>query len=273
MHNTGSLMKKIWSAKGILALAVVTFALAACNNNQPEATSPASPGNVSVKEVVDKTAQLAGQTVTVRSKPLKKVGPTSFTLSDEKLFGSQPVVVVNASGKPFELPTDGNPEIQVTGIVRNFVIADVEKEYNLKLDRQYYVEYENKPAIVAKSIALAPEPGEITKNPSQYYGKTLAVTGEIEKIESPNLFTLDEDQLFGAEDLTVLNVKSSQPIKQNETVAVTGVVRPFVLAEFERDYDLTWDLNLKKKLEAEYSQKPVLVAEGIYPSAIPEIKK
>ncbi|MDJ0734960.1 MAG: hypothetical protein QNJ47_12985 [Nostocaceae cyanobacterium] len=273
MNKTSKLFKNLSNPKGLLAIALMAIILPACNNNQPEATSPENLGNVSVTEVVDKTAQLTGKTVTVRSKPLEKVGPTSFTVSDEKFFGSEPVLVINASGEPFQLPTDGDPEVQVTGIVSNFLIADVEKEYNLKLDKQYYVEYENKPAIIAKSMALAPEPGEITKNPSKYYGKTLAVTGEVEKIESPNLFTLDEDQLFGAEDLMVLNVKSSKPIKQDETIAVTGVVRPFVLAEFERDYDLTWDLNLKKKLEVEYSNKPVLVTEEIYPSAIPEIKK
>ncbi len=273
MNKSSNLLKQILNPKGIFAIALTAIILPACSNNQPEATSPETSGNVTTTEVVDKTAQLAGQTVTVRSKPLEKVGPTSFTMSDEKLLGSEPILVVNASGEPFQLPTDGDPEVQVTGTVRNFVIADVERDYNLNLDRQYYVEYENKPAIIAQSMALAPEPGEITKNPSQYYGKTLAVTGEVEKIESPNLFTLDEDQLFGAEDLIVLNTKSSKPIKEDETVAVTGVVRPFVLAEFERDYDLTWDLNLKKKLEAEYSNKPVLVTEEVYPSAIPEIKK
>jgi hypothetical protein len=30
------------------------------------------------------------------------------------------------------------------------------------------------------------------------------------------------------------------------------------------DYDLTWDLNVKKQLEVEYANKPVLVAETVY---------
>jgi len=59
-------------------------------------------------------------------------------------------------------------------------------------------------------------------------------------------------------------------VPESEKVAVTGVLRSFVLAQLEREYDLQWDLTLKQKLEAEYTNKPVLVATGVYPSAIPE---
>ncbi|MBC5796128.1 MAG: hypothetical protein VKL60_18265 [Sphaerospermopsis sp.] len=47
-------------------------------------------------------------------------------------------------------------------------------------------------------------------------------------------------------------------------------MRPFVVADLERDYDITWDLDLQRKLEAEYRDKPVLVATDVYPSAIPQ---
>ncbi|MGB3203131.1 MAG: hypothetical protein WBA99_19655, partial [Nodosilinea sp.] len=95
-------------------------------------------------------------------------------------------------------------------------------------------------------------------------------------------FTLDEEQLFGAEDLLVVYATPRDGVDQplpaagmagvsdDETVAVTGVLRPFVLSEFERDYDLTWDLDFQEQLEAEYTNRPVLVATGVYPSAIPE---
>ncbi|MEM9923270.1 MAG: hypothetical protein AAF915_05865 [Cyanobacteria bacterium P01_D01_bin.50] len=244
----------------------MTLILPACADNN-EANIPGA-GNVTTKEVVNKTAELTGKTVTVRSEPQDKVGPTSFTVSDEKFFGSEPLVVINASGEPFTLPADDDIEIQVTGIVRNLVIADIESEYNLKLDKQYYVDYENKPAIIAQSIALSPSPGDITKNPEKYYNKRLAVTGEVEDIQNANTFTLDEEKLFGATDLLVLNPKPKAVIKDDEVVAVTGVLRPFVVAEFEREYDLGWDLQLKQKLEAEYREKPVFVADSVYPSAI-----
>ncbi|MDX2098282.1 MAG: hypothetical protein SFW36_10945, partial [Leptolyngbyaceae cyanobacterium bins.59] len=232
------------------------------------------PTNVATQEVASNPDRYIGQTVTIRSEPIRKFGPNSFTAKDERVFGSEPILILNASGKPFALPTDEDTEVQITGEVRRFVVADVEKEYNLGLEANTYQEYENKPAIIARSVALSPKPGEITKNPEQYYGKTLAVAGEVKDVPSTTAFTLDEDQLFGAEDLLVLHTSPQatppRPIQDGEKVAVTGVLRPFIVAEFERDYDLTWSLDLKQKLEAEYKNKPVLVATGVYPSAIPQ---
>jgi len=286
-------LNKLWNTKGAIALALAAIVLPACTN-QLEANRPASPagetattnapvsptGNTTTEEVTDNTAQLIGKTVTVRSEPVRKIGNNTFTISDEEFFGNETILVVNASGQPLALPTD-DTEVQVTGEVRKFVVAEVERDYDfLDLNPELYVEYEGKPAIIAQSIAPAPEPGEITENPKQYYGRRLAVTGEVEEILSPNTFTLDEDQLFGASDLLVLvaNPKTGKQaantvVKEDETVAVTGVLRPFVVTDLEREYDLTWDLELQRKLEAEYSTKPVLVVQSVYQSAIPRAAK
>lgn len=259
-----------WNSKGAIALALFAALLGACTNNlEPEATVPET--NVTTEEVTDNTNQLIGKTVTVRSTPIRKLGPSTFTISDKQFFGAEPILVVNASGKTFTLPTDPNVPIQATGQVRNFVIADINRDYNLGLDPNLYKEYESQAAIIAQSIALAPKPGEITTNPNLYYGKTLAVTGEVEDIRNANSFTLDEDRLLGGQDLLVIRAGTPKgTVNEGEKVAVTGVLRPFVVAELERDYDLNWDLTLQKKLEAEYSNKPVLVANEVYPSAIPQ---
>ncbi|MBE9016731.1 hypothetical protein IQ272_11395 [Chroococcidiopsidales cyanobacterium LEGE 13417] len=286
------MLNKIWNTKSAIALALAAIVLPACTNqletNRPAAptgetattNAPASPtGNVTTEEVTDNTAQLIGKTVTVRSEPVRKVGNNTFTISDEEFFGNETILVVNASGQPLALPTD-NTEVQVTGEVRQFVVADVNRDYDfLDLEPNLYVDYEGKPAIIAQSIAPAPEPGEITSNPKQYYGRTLAVTGEVEEILSPTTFTLDEDQLFGATDLLVLvaNPKTGNTantaVKEDQTVAVTGVLRPLVVADLEREYDFNWDEGFVRQLEAEYSQKPVLVVQSVYPSAIPRAAK
>ena len=62
-------------------------------------------------------------------------------------------------------------------------------------------------------------------------------------------------------------------IKDNQDVVATGVLRSFVVADIERDYDLTWDLNLQRKLEAEYSKKPVLIADSVYPVSREDVAK
>lgn len=266
-----NVIKQLWEPKKIFALALAAVLLPACANEQERATVPAPESaatNVTTEEVSDNANRLAGRTVTVRSAPVRKVGPASFTISDQQFFGNEPILVINASGKPFILPEGDDPEVQVTGTVRDFVIADIEREYNLTLDRNLYVEFERKPALIAQSLALAPDPDEVVENPAPYYGKTIAVAAKVEEITSPYAFKLNDDDLIGGENLLVLHATPVVGLNENEKVVVTGVVRPFILAEIERDYDITWDLNVKRTLEAEYSKKPVLVATGVYPSAV-----
>lgn len=267
--------QQVWTLRGMLALVLAATLLPACTNftAQRETAPSTAEENVTTAEVSNNTEELIGKTVTIRSEPIDKFGPNSFTLEDEQFFGSEPILVLNTSGKVFALPTDNDVEVQVTGEVRKFVFADIEREYNLGLELNAYRDYENKPAIIAQSIALAPEPGEITQNPEQYYGKRLAVTGEVENLQTASRFTLDEDRLLGTEDLLVINpnarATTQVTINDGEKVAVTGVLRSFVVADLERDYDFGWDLSTREKLEAEYSRKPVLIAETVYPSAIP----
>jgi len=264
---------KKWLVHSTTALSLLTILLVGC---QPpvQQTSVPEQQNVTTEEVARNTNQYIGQVVTVRSEPIAKAGPNTFTMRDEQFFGSEPILVVNASGKPLAFPAESGTDIQVTGQVRNFVLADIEREYNLGLDANTYREYENQPAIIAQSIAVAPEPGELTRDPQQYYGRALAVTGEVEAIQGANAFTLEDDQLFGGRDLLVIQRKPAavnQPaINDGEKVAVTGTLRPFVVAELERDYDFNWGTGVQQQLEAEYQNRPVLIADNVYPSAIPD---
>jgi hypothetical protein len=52
-----------------------------------------------------------------------------------------------------------------------------------------------------------------------------------------------------------------------ESQAITGEVRPFVITDIERNYNLNldWDWNVRKKLETEYNNAPVLIADSVYP--------
>lgn len=264
-----------------LAIGLIAGLMGACAESTPQTPAPEGSANVQTEDIAENTEGYIGQTVTIRSEPIDKVGDNSFTVSDQRFFSNEPILVINASGEPLLLP-EGDVEVQVTGEVRNFLISEIDQEFELALDPSIYEEYEDQPAIIAQSIALSPAPGEITSNPEQYYGETLAVTGEVEDIRSGTAFTLDEDRLLGSEDLLVIyasprdGVQQPQPstqlpaIADGEEVAVTGTLRPFVFADFERDYDLGWDLELQSQLEAEYSNRPVLVATGIYPSAIPD---
>lgn len=253
-----------WNSKGVaIALAFFALFLPACA--EENVGGPTAQTNVETEEVAEETNQLLGQSVTVRSEVGEKVGAHSFTITDNELFGNDQVLVINASGEPTVLPE--NTELQVTGNVQQFVVADVEREIGLDLEPEVEVEYKDQAVIIAQSIALAPEPGEVTNNPAAFYGKVIAVRAEVEDILSPTSFSLDEDKLTSTQDLLVLNTTPGQTINDGQEVVVTGELRPFILADIERDYDLTWDLELQRKLEAEYSQKPVLVADSVFPAA------
>lgn len=259
-----------WNTKAsAIALAFLAMLLPACTTNNAEKVGgPTAKTNVTTEEVANKTNALMGKNVTVRSEVERKVGANSFTIGDDKLFGTEKILVINASGAPTVLPDD--VKLQVTGKVAKLVVADVEREFNLNLEPELEVEFKDKPVIIAQSIALSPEVGEITKNPAAFYGKTIAVKGEVEDIIGANAFRLDEDGLDGVidnRDLLILNKTPNQAIKNNQVVVVTGVLRPFVVADIEREYDLNWDLTVQRKLEAEYKQKPALVATNVYPSA------
>lgn len=261
------MLQGLFSRKGAIALVTVAVLLPACTSNQPEAAVPESEQNVTTEEVADDTEELIGQTVTVRDEVEATEEPNTFKLTDDEFFGGEEVLVINASGTPFLLPTDGDTEVQVSGEVRQFVIADIEREFGFDLDPTLHAEYEEEPAIIADSIALAPEPGEITEDPEQFYNQPIAVEGEVAEVRDVNSFTLNDEELFGGEDLLVLNASPTQTIEDGETVAVVGELRPFVVADIERDYDLTWDLETQQELEAEYREKPVFIAREVYPSA------
>ena len=171
-----------------------TTLITACES--PE-ENPNADSNVTSEEVAEQPETVAGQSVTVRSEVQQKVDVSSFTLDNE----GKAILVVNISGEPFVLPSEDDMKIQATGEVAPFVLADVEREYGLDLDPDLYADFETKPALLAQSLALAPDPGEITQRPEQFYNLEIAVEGEVEDIIDPTTFKLDEEQLFGATDL------------------------------------------------------------------------
>ena len=232
-------------------------------------------GSLQAQEVEDSTTieeiteeeKTPGEQVTVRGE-VEDVEPgMSFTMEEEGFLEGDEVLVINVSGKMLpEAPSD-DLQLQVTGELGTLVLADVERDYGLGLDPQLYVDYENKPVIFASSMVLSPDLEDVAENPESYYTQEIAVEGEINEIRNDYAFTLKEDQLIGGENLLIINATGEPIPAQDEKVVVIGTVRPYVKAEFDRDYDLTWDLDIQQQIEAEYTEKPVLVVDSIYPSA------
>ncbi|MEL7071274.1 MAG: hypothetical protein AAGN15_21860 [Cyanobacteria bacterium J06581_3] len=247
-----------------LLAAASLFVLPACTTT----TTPSEEANVTTDELVDETASYVGEEVTIRADVEATVDDSSFLIADDDYFDGEGILVINATTEPFVIPDVGDTDIQVTGTVETFAMTTVAEAYNLTLDPELYAEYEAKPVIIAQSLALAPDVGEVAANPDLYFNKRIAIEGEVEDVLEGGLFTMDEDNLFADEDLLVIPDQGAQAAVDGETITVTGVLRPYVKAEFEADYDLQWDLDVEKTIEAEYEQKPVFVADSVYPSAI-----
>lgn len=120
----------------------------------------------------------------------------------------------------------------------------------------------------ANAPVTAPDAGTntsvetVTEDTRKLIGQTVTVSGEVEEIVGAKAFQMEDKKIFNNDKVLVINATpAAVPITEGKDVRVTGVVREFVLAEFEKDYDLTWDLDLKQKIEAEYKNKPVIVAQ------------
>ncbi len=245
----------------LVALTLMTILLPACAYKGTRSTAP--DRNVTAQEVVDRTDNLIGKKVTIRSKIENLFSDNAFTISNQKFFSGEDILVINASGSAFNLPPN-NIDVQVTGEVRRFNIAEVVREFDLNLQPDTYLEYEDKPVIIAQSLALAPKPGQITRNPGLFYNQPVAVEAEIKEVLDSVAFTLDEDQWFGGRDLLVVNQSPEVPVRPETKVVVTGIVRPFAVSDITRDYQLTWNLNIQRTVEAEYRNKPVLIAQQVF---------
>lgn len=248
---------------GALLLSLVSVVTAT-----PTIQAQETDSNTTIEELEEGATDLIGEEVTVRGE-ISEIEPgMSFTINEGgDLFADGDVLVINVSGEMFPQMAAEDIQMQVTGEVGQFVYADVNSLYDLDLDPDLYVDYEDRPVIFASSSALSPDIGEISESPDNFYDREVAIEGQVGEIKSDTAFTMNEGDLIGTDDLLVVNVTGEPIPAEEQRVVVTGMLRPFVVADLERDYDLTWDAGVVEELEAEYSQKPALVVDGIYPSA------
>lgn len=106
--------------------------------------------------------------------------------------------------------------------------------------------------------------GDIVENPDQYYGATITVSGEVDRIYTPRIFTIGGGDF--EHDLLVLSTDSialvegrteDVPVFEQDIVQVTGEIQNLDPATLEENYDL----ELRDELEEEFAEQPVLVAQ------------
>lgn len=116
----------------------------------------------------------------------------------------------------------------------------------------------NQGAATAKSIKL----GDLEEHADRYVGQRISVSGEVQNVLGPRLFTIDEPNWIDLDGETVVLVPAplAALVRRDNPVVVTGTVRPFVKTDIEREYG--W-FGAAPQLDIDVSKKYVLIADDV----------
>jgi len=109
---------------------------------QPGAADQPENVTASIEDIRDDAAEFYGATVTTTAPVTAVLSPSAFVLGDE-------ILVV---GSDVGRGVDEGRQVQVTGTVRQFDAAAIEDELGFGLDDGPFDEWNDRPAIVARSV-------------------------------------------------------------------------------------------------------------------------
>jgi hypothetical protein len=255
-------------------------------------------GSISAGKLAKEAKNFYGQTVTVKAEVEDVLDNRTFTLDEDAIFAGPDVLVVVPKGSTSGLMHD--QVVTVTGTVRPFVQAELERDYDWFKDgkilkKDVKIDYTTRPVLIATSIMTADgrdlttigtaalqsgestmppvgrvsletiSAGKLAKDAKKFYGQTVTVKAEVESVLDDHTFTLDEDDILAGPDVLVVVPRgTARGLMHDQVVTVTGTVRPFVQAELERDYDWFKDGKiLKKDTKIDYKTRPVLIAQSV----------
>jgi len=161
-------------------------------------------------------------------------------------FGSEPILVVNASGAPIVLP-ERRYEVQVTGKVAKFQKSLREREFDFRFTTRSVCRVRRQPALIAQSIALAPEPGvkltKIQANTTQNHSS--ASWGLSSVLMLSPWWGRVMVAICCLLVLVATPTNEWTPIKDGERLLLQVCISAHLWLLTSRDYDLTWDLICK----------------------------
>jgi hypothetical protein len=241
-----------------------------------------------------------GKVVTVKAEVEDVIDSRSFTLDEDAILTGADVLVLVPAGYTGTLAHD--QVVVVTGKVRPYVVNELEHDYDwfkngAIVSRTTKFDFKTRPVLIAESLRTADgrdllagakpisanetmpaahahmaehdatlSAGKLAKDGKKYYGQNVTVRAEVEDVLDAHSFTLDEDAVLTGADVVVLVPAGydTTTLRKDEIVVVSGKVRPYVVAELERDFD--WFKNGKIVTEGtkvDYKTQPVLVADSI----------
>ena len=258
---------------------------------------------ISAGKLAKDAKQFYGQTVTVKAEVENVYDSRSFTLDEDTMFAGPDVLVLVPAGMTSTLTHDQVVTVtgKVRPYVATELERDYDWFKNGKLvTTKTEVDFKTRPVLVATSLVLADgrellsadagmhhdhaapmgttkdhkdhamkgelSAGKLAKDSKKYYGQNVTVRAEVEDVLDRNSFTLDEDAMLAGHDVLVLVPAGFDVanLRKDQVVVVSGKVRPYVMAELEKDYD--WFKNgsiVTTGKKVDYETRPVLVADSI----------
>lgn len=273
-----------WTWVAVTALTAGLLAGGCSREPRHGATAAASPspaaatpspfvegGTLSAESLTNSPDEYYGEEITLRGKVSGRRHRHAFSLKGAP--GGRDVLVL----APEPPPVTTDDDVVVNGTVRPFNWSELSRAYPwFDLDPEVQREFEGQPMVVAHSVTTAeitasPRPaalpmprveaGALAQKPDEFYGKTVRVRANVEKVFGPRAFTLDEDRMLVGPDVLVLLSKDPiKPVTGNIDVTVTGTVRRFDWAQLKKEHP--W-LTLDRDLQRDLGSRPVLVAESV----------
>ncbi len=152
-------MKRYFFRTGTATAMGLALMLAACGDIDQTAQVEGQPEmDDAVEEVEEDPAEYAGETLTLSGEVGEIYGDDAFLLREEDgLIDDDEILVINVD--PQYTSVSEGDEVQVVGEVRQFVLADIERDYDVEWDgdveAEIEAEYDGRPVVIAEStIAL-----------------------------------------------------------------------------------------------------------------------
>lgn len=141
---------------------------------------PVDGTGVSASAIVDDLQGYIGTRVTVEGAVARKIGPHAFTITEDGLLGPLGGEVLVVSRESVELPLDrpgalgvtAGDTVEVTGPVRRFDLADLERDLGTPFDLGEFADWEGRPAILVDRLVVTTGGHRLVADPARDGGQS-----------------------------------------------------------------------------------------------------
>lgn len=217
---------------------------------------------IGISDIAGDPEAYVGQQVTLNGEVSEVLGPNTVRMDEDNWLDiGDDVLVVLPEGVVQPTTLEDETNIVIQGTVRNFVLAEFERDYDFFTDSELYAEFENRPVVVAEMLWLQASLSDVDDNPDAYLGNRVTVFGEASELLSTSAFRLEDPGLFAGDDVLVLLRDQAATVAEGARYYVTGTVQRFNLTDVEAE--LGYDLD--DALFADWGDRTVIIADTLQP--------